>query len=290
MPALVTSSPSGSDDEARELARRFNLLFEPRRDRLVDQLLIASGGEPVLLLGALSADLYTRVANVTIASQRASLGMALLRLARAAASTEAPTPINSTLPTPINSALPTPINSALPTADTLVRAANLRPGDRVIDATLGLGADALIAAQATRARVLAFEKSGVLAAFTQAALRRPGGGPELRKAALDAGERIDIQVGDHLELLKRQPDRSAEVVLFDPMFRSQVLSQPVFQVVRAHAERAPLSLEAIAQARRVATRGVLIKDSPRGAELKRLGIETVYARRFLYGWLDVPRH
>ena len=282
MPALVTSSPSGSDDEARELARRFNLLFEPRRDRLVDQLLIASGGEPVLLLGALSADLYTRVANVTIASQRASLGMALLRLARAAASTEAPTPINSTLPTPIN--------SALPTADTLVRAANLRPGDRVIDATLGLGADALIAAQATRARVLAFEKSGVLAAFTQAALRRPGGGPELRKAALDAGERIDIQVGDHLELLKRQPDRSAEVVLFDPMFRSQVLSQPVFQVVRAHAERAPLSLEAIAQARRVATRGVLIKDSPRGAELKRLGIETVYARRFLYGWLDVPRH
>ena len=282
MPALVTSSPSGSDDEARELARRFNLLFEPRRDRLVDQLLIASGGEPVLLLGALSADLYTRVANVTIASQRASLGMALLRLARAAASTEAPTPINSTLPTPIN--------SALPTADTLVRAANLRPGDRVIDATLGLGADALIAAQATRARVLAFEKSGVLAAFTQAALRRPGGGPELRKAALDAGERIDIQVGDHLELLKRQPDRSAEVVLFDPMFRSQVLSQPVFQVVRAHTERAPLSLEAIAQARRVATRGVLIKDSPRGAELKRLGIETVYARRFLYGWLDVPRH
>ncbi len=129
--------------------------------------------------GQPSADLYTRESDHTIASQRASLGMALLRFARAAGLATADS--NSTIPTDSNLQVPT--DSDLPTQDTLVRTANLREGDRVIDATLGLGADALLAAQATRARVLAFEKSGVLAAFTQAALRRPSGGPELRRAA-----------------------------------------------------------------------------------------------------------
>jgi hypothetical protein len=31
---------------------------------------------------------------------------------------------------------------------------------------------------------------------------------------------------------------------------------------------------------------VLIKDSPRGTELRRLGVTNLYARRFLFGWVD----
>jgi 16S rRNA (guanine1516-N2)-methyltransferase len=255
---LVSSSPSGSDVEARELADRFGLSFEPRKDRLVEELLQLSTGAPLLLLGRLSADLFTRTKTGSIQSQRASLGMALLRFSRALDGER----------------------------DNLVRVASLLPGDRVIDATLGLGADALIAAHTTRARVLAFEQSPIIAAFTQAALRRPTGAPDLRKAALEAGERIVIRAGNHQDLLAAEADKSAEVILFDPMFQAPVESQPVFDVIRAHAERSKLSDDSLAQARRVATRGILIKDSPRGSELKRLKLEPLHSRRVLFGWMS----
>jgi 16S rRNA (guanine1516-N2)-methyltransferase len=212
-------------------------------------------------LGRLSADLFTRRKTGAIQSQRASLGMALLRFSRAISG-----------------------NGGQP--DTLVRVAKLSPGERVIDATLGLGADALIAAHATRARVLAFEQSPIIAAFTQAALRRPTGAPDLRKAALEAGERIVVRAGNHHDLLAAEADKSADVILFDPMFQAPVESQPVFDVIREHADRSKLSDESLAQARRVATRGVLIKDSPRGSELKRLKLRPIHSRRFLFGWLQ----
>lgn|GEM_PF-279996 len=258
---LVSSSPSGSDVEARELADRFGLSFEPRNDRPVEELLQLSTGAPLLLLGRLSADLFTRTKTGSIQSQRASLGMALLRFSRA-------------------------LSGEGGQVDTLVRVANLSPGDRVIDATLGLGADALIASQATRTQVLAFEQSPIIAAFTQAALRRPTGTPDLRKAALEAGERILIRAGDHKDLLAAQADKSAEVILFDPMFQAPVESQPVFDVIREHAEMSKLSDDSLAQARRVATRGILIKDSPRGSELKRLKLEPLHSRRVLFGWIS----
>jgi len=265
---LITTSPSGDEEEARELAARFGLLAEPRRGRRVDELLARAFPGPVLVLGALSAELFaqpTAAARETAgqgepAGVRASLGMAMLRFTRALAGEP----------------------------DSLLRAAALRPGELVIDATLGLGGDALMAAQATGARVIGLEKSPMLAAFAQAALRRPPGDANARKAALEAAARIDIRAVDHRDALAQMPDQSADVVLFDPMFRATLDAAPVFDVVREHAEMASLSPETLAQARRVARRGVLIKDSPRGSELRRLGVPEVYARRFLFGWL--PSH
>ncbi len=56
------------------------------------------------------------------------------------------------------------------------------------------------------------------------------------------------------------------------MFRRAGESGPLFDLLRAHAEHAPLDAETPRQAQRVARRGVLVKDAARGKELQRLGL------------------
>jgi 16S rRNA (guanine1516-N2)-methyltransferase len=255
---LVTTSPSGDEREARELANRFGLISVPRGRARLDELLAQAAGAPLLLLSERHVELIRHSPSGVIVRERGSQGMAILRLSRA-------------------------MHGEI---DPLVRVASLIPGDRVLDATLGLGGDALIAAHATQAPLLAFEHSPLLAAFTQASLHRATGKGGLRKAALEAGARIEVQSADYNDALAKLADQSFDVVLFDPMFLSTVEAAPVFDVVRAHANPGQLSMEALAHARRIARRGVLVKDSPRGKELRRLGLAPIKVRRFLFGWAD----
>ena len=235
MQAIVTTAPSGDPAEARELAARFGLRAEPRADRALSTILANAAGAPVLVLAARRADLYERGRAF-----RASAGMAFLRLVRAQKGE----------------------------IDPIVAHAGLRPGDTVLDATLGLGGDALVAAHVTRTRVVGLESDGTIAAFTQASLRR---------------------LGSH----GREPGRSIEVVhadhraWFDPMFRRSGDAGPLFDLLRFHAEHAPLDAQTLREAQRVARRGVLLKDAARGEELQRLGVVPRPSRRsatIAFGW------
>jgi 16S rRNA (guanine1516-N2)-methyltransferase len=250
MRCLVTIAPSGILEEARELAGRFGLEAQPRADRPVPELMEAAAGAPVLILSRARAELVHRGRAF-----RASVGMGFLRLVRARRGE----------------------------MDPMVRAAQLHPGDEVLDATLGLASDALIAAHSTQKRVVALEASPVLAAFVTAGLRR------LPAPARPAGSLLEIRCADHRAALREMPDRSVDVVLFDPMFRSAAESGALFDLVRAFAEHAPLAGETLREARRVARRGVLVKDAPPGIELARLGLTPLPSRRsprIVFGWAD----
>jgi 16S rRNA (guanine1516-N2)-methyltransferase len=245
---IVTTAASGEAAEADELAARFGLRAEARAGRPLHRVLDDARGAPVLVLAARRADLYQRHRAF-----RASAGMALLRLLRARRGEQ----------------------------DPLVAAAGLRPGDRVLDATLGLGGDALLASQETAAKIVGVESSGLLAAFTQAALRR------LPEAAREAGERIEVLRADHRAFLRAQSDGSFDVVLLDPMFRRAGEAAPLFELLRAHADHEPLAAATLREARRVARRGVLVKDAARGHELQRLGLAPLLSRRsaaIAFGW------
>jgi len=248
MRCLVTTAPSGSFEEARELAERFGLEAQPRADRVIPELVEVAAGAPVLILSKARADLVHRGRAF-----RASVGMGFLRLVRARQGE----------------------------TDPLVRAAELREGDEVLDATLGLAGDALVAAHATQARVIGLEASPVLAAFVTAGLRR------LLVPGRVAAGRIEVRCADHRADLREMPDRSVDVVLFDPMFRSAAESGALFDLVRTLAEHAPLAPETLREARRVARRGVLVKDAPPGHELARLGLAPLPSRRsprIVFGW------
>jgi len=236
--AVVTTAPSGDPAEARELAERFGLRAEAREGRTLEELFQA--GSPVLILAARRADLYERGRTY-----RATVGMAFLRVLRARKGE----------------------------TDPLVAHADLEHGDSVLDATLGLGGDALVAAHATGARVVGLEKDPLIAAFTQAALRR------LPKHGRDPGRLVEVIRADHRAWLKDQPARSFDVVLLDPMFRRAGDSGPLFDLLRSHGEHAPLDAETLREAQRVARRGVLVKDAARGEELQRLGLTPKASRR-----------
>jgi 16S rRNA (guanine1516-N2)-methyltransferase len=245
---IVTTASSGDPAEAGELAARFGLRAEPRAGRALSRVLAEAAGAPVLVLAARRADLHVggRVF-------RASAGMAFLRMLRARKGE----------------------------IDPLVGAAGLRAGDRVLDATLGLGGDALLAAQATGAPVLGLEKDGLLAAFTQAGLRR------LPRHGVEPARLVNVMRVDHRAFLREQPAGTFDVVLLDPMFRRAGDAAPLFDLLRARAEHDALTLETLRLAQRVARRGVLVKDAAPGFELGRLGLVPRLTRRsaaIAFGW------
>ncbi len=159
-----------------------------------------------------------------------------------------------------------------PTVDSFLAAAELRPGDSVLDCTLGLGADALVSAAAVgeRGRVVGLEASPLLAAFVEEGLRlhpHPAAG------------RVEVRRADHGAFLAACPERSFEVVVFDPMFRHPRAQGPSFDLVRRLCDPRPLAPEALARARKVARRCVVVKDGAPGWDLARLGLAPLPSAR-----------
>ena len=241
--------PSPEEErEAREAAARHGLPYAPRGRGALETVLAATGAGAALVLSSRAALLATAAA-----SQRWSAGMGLLRMRRTLAHLGG-RPVSPT------------------DRDPFLEAAGIRPGDEVLDATLGLGADALVAAAACGpgGRVVALEGSRPLAAWVAEGLRRLEAGP---------ARRIEVRAGDHLAALGALPSRSFDVVAFDPMFR-HARSQPGgFELVRARADPRPLQAEAVAEARRVARRWVVVKDGAPGWDLARLGLTPLPSAR-----------
>lgn len=157
------------------------------------------------------------------------------------------------------------IDAGIPQPDHVLLAGEVGAGDEVLDCTLGRGHDALVLERVAR-RVVAVEKSLPLFAWTSEGLRQ-------------RGSRIECVHGDAVQVLRGRGSRSFDVVFFDPMFTRRANAEAGFDVVRRHAEHAPLDAELIAQARRVARRWVVVKAAPQAGELRALGLEVVPFKR-----------
>lgn len=158
--------------------------------------------------------------------------------------------------------------------DTFVRMADLRKGDALLDCTLGLGQDALVASLAVgpEGRVVGVEKSLPLCALAAEGLKLYELGPD--------SCRIEVVHADAHEYLRTLPDRSFDIVFFDPMFARPRKSQPGFDVLRRFADYAPLTPETLREGRRVARRWVVVKGARHTDDLKKLGLAPQPASRF----------
>ncbi len=236
---------------ARDAAARRALPYQPRATRSLAEVALAAGVEALLVLGR-HASLWMEGAE-----QRWHPGMGGLRAKRLL------------------------LNERV-TGDSFLEAARLQPGDAVLDCTLGVGADALVAATAVGegGRVVGLESSPLLAAWT---------GEGLARLAGEAAARVEVIAADHAAWLASAPDRSFDVVVFDPMFRHARAAAPGFDLLRRLGDARPLSRVALDRARRVARRGVLVKDGTPGWDLARLGLAPVEGKRGaerLYAWID----
>jgi 16S rRNA (guanine1516-N2)-methyltransferase len=241
--------PSAAEEaEAREAAARHGLRFAARGKRPLPALLAEAAAEGFLVLSRAQAVLWTPEEE-----HRWAGGMGLVRLKRVLAR-QAGAAVD-------------------PTArDPMLEAAEIGPGDGFLDATLGLGADALVAAAACgpAGRVVALEASAPLAAWVAEGLRRLPAEP---------ARRIEVRAGDHAALLAALPPASFDVVLFDPMFRHGRDAPGGFDLLRRLADPRPLEAAAVAAARRVARRWVVVKDGAPGWDLARLGLTPLPSAR-----------
>jgi ubiquinone/menaquinone biosynthesis C-methylase UbiE len=157
--------------------------------------------------------------------------------------------------------------------DALCTVAEIAPGEKVLDATLGLGQDALVAARLVgpAGRVVALEKSFALWVVTSEGLAHAK--PD------ELACRVECLNVDAREYLAAQPDGAFDCVLFDPMFERPRKAQPSFEVLRRFADHSPLTPEVLKEAKRVARRCVAVKASPYSKDLSKLGLSPFRARR-----------
>lgn len=159
-------------------------------------------------------------------------------------------------------------------ADALVVAADAKPGDVVLDCTAGLASDALVLSYAVGAegRVTGVEASRTLFVIVREGLRRYVSEVE---AVNEAMRRIRLVQGNHLAVLRGLPDRSVDIVTFDPMFSQPVQASASIRPLRAVAEDEPLTAAAVAEARRVARKRIVLKEHRDSELFERLGFERV---------------
>ncbi|WP_400163458.1 class I SAM-dependent methyltransferase [Brevibacillus sp. TJ4] len=172
--------------------------------------------------------------------------------------------------------------------DTMLAACQIQPGDEVLDATLGLGADAIVFAHATGAdgRVVGIESEPLIAFIVEDGLRHwPSDSAELREAM----HRVEVRLGNHLEVLAGLPDRSFDVVYFDPMFESTVTSSSGIAGVREFADQATLREDAVKEALRVARKRVVLKEGKAGRLYGQFGFTPFRTRtqQVVYSYIEI---
>lgn len=168
-------------------------------------------------------------------------------------------------------------------SDRFLDATGLQQGETLLDATLGLGTDALVAAWRVgeEGRVIAIEHSAVLAALIRDGLASLAhgplprvGNPEKAKAWLalsEAAKRIEVHWGDHQDYLAHSPSASFDVIYFDPMFRHTREQSASIRPLHHFSNVQPLQKNVISEAYRVARKRVILKERKESQEFSRLG-------------------
>ena len=150
--------------------------------------------------------------------------------------------------------------------DLLIRTAGFEAGQTVLDCTLGLAADALVAARAVgrAGRVVGLESSQALFALASEGLEGYDPGPE--------SCRVDALHQSAESFISLQPDQSFDHILFDPMFQRPRRSSPSFEMLRRFADYSPLTVSMLHQAARVARVSVVVKAARHSDDLRKLGL------------------
>lgn len=155
--------------------------------------------------------------------------------------------------------------------DQMIAAMDLKAGHSVLDCTLGLGNDALVAGYVAgeNGRILGLESSPVIAALVSHGMRTYSGGSRAVRASM---RRIEIKCADHRDFLAGLSPDSYDVVYFDPMFSSPLTKSSGINSLRPLADHRPITPEAITLALAVARKRVVVKDNRQGSHLRSLGI------------------
>ncbi len=158
--------------------------------------------------------------------------------------------------------------------DVLLDAAGVLPGDAVLDCTAGLASDSIVLSYAVGpdGQVTALESEAILYFLVAEGLKTYASDLE---EANEAMRRVKIEHAEHGTYLAGLPDRSVDVVYFDPMFRIPVDKSSAMSPLREIANHRPLAEEAVEHACRVARKSVVMKEHRNSREFARLGFSRI---------------
>lgn len=171
--------------------------------------------------------------------------------------------------------------------DSMIDLLNLQPTDVILDCTLGLASDAIVAQYvAYDGQVVGLEADRLLAQFTQHGLKHYPEQDEITKQAM---LKIKVIHGNYTDFLKSAEDKSFDYVYFDPMFRRSINASETMQVLKTRCCNDPLNLESVEQAIRVARKKVILKETNYSKEFTRVGFKQIFRPNssFSYGIIDV---
>ncbi len=175
--------------------------------------------------------------------------------------------------------------------DHMVAAMGLAAGMSVLDCTLGLATDAIVASFVTgeSGQVVGLESSPIIALITRLGLQNFALEPQPEYDITSALRRIKVENADYFQYLLAVPDCSFDVVYFDPMFRQPIYKSSNLHPIRNLADNRSLTPEAVEQACRIARQKVVIKEAAGSGEFSRLGITTIVGGKYSsiqYGIID----
>lgn len=154
-------------------------------------------------------------------------------------------------------------------SDPLIEVSGCRRGDQVLDCTAGLCSDALVFSYAAGpdGGVTALESEAVLHAVVRDGLKNYDTGMQDVNEAL---RRIRLIRTGHEQFLAELPDRSVDIVYFDPMFRVPISESSGIEPLRPLANVNALTKESIEHALRAARKAVVLKENRESGEFERL--------------------
>lgn len=174
-------------------------------------------------------------------------------------------------------------------ADNMVAAMSLTSGMTVLDCTLGMGTDAVVASFVSQKNVTAVESSPLISLIVREGMKFFRAEDEKIAAAL---KKITVVNADYAKFLKGLPDKSYDVVYLDPMFRRPIKESCHLLPLRELADMRPIAPSSIKEAVRVARRRVVVKEINGSAEFWRLGIKNITGGKYssvAYGVVEIEQ-
>ena len=173
--------------------------------------------------------------------------------------------------------------------DRLIEAMGLQRNMNVLDCTLGLGTDSIVESfiVGNEGSVTALEVSPYLAAVVEYGLKNF---VDDNVNVINAMRRIKVININYLDFLKNAPDKSFDVIYFDPMFRHSLERSSSLNSIREVADNSALNFETIKEAKRIAKFKIVLKENSKSTEFSRLGFERICGGKYSpihYGVIDI---
>lgn len=171
--------------------------------------------------------------------------------------------------------------------DRMVSVMRLLPGDRLLDCTCGLAADATVASFAAgpSGAVHALEASPVLAEIVSAGMRTY---EDPLAELVEAMRRVKVINARYQDFLRSAGDGEYDVVYFDPMFDVTYEDSRGLDLVRVIGVEGSPGAADVKEAIRVARRCVVMKDRAPGDRLLSLGFTLKSpGKKICYGVIEL---